>query len=170
MLLFFRFFAIVLRSLVRARVGPLEESSVRFTVLPHDCDMNLHLNGGRFLSFMDISRVELLGRTRLLQKMLPLRWRPIMGGALVRYRRSILPFQRFDVRTRFLGWDEKWFYLEHIVERKGELCATGYARVVIRTGGRNVSAGEVMELMGQRIDPPVLPPIVMRWREAEDAR
>src|SRR5688572_28766031 len=110
MLLLFRFLITSLRSVFRARIGALDESVVRFTALPHDCDLNFHLNAGRFLSFMDVARMDLLGRTRLLGKLLRRRWRPLMGGATVRYRRSVLPLQRFDVRSRVLGWDAKWFY------------------------------------------------------------
>ena len=116
MLLLFRFVFTLLRSRFRSRIGPLDESVVRFTALPHDCDLNFHLNAGRYVSFMDISRVELIGRMRLLGKMLRRGWRPVIGGAVVRYRRSVQPFERFDIRSRVVGWDEKWIYVEHILE------------------------------------------------------
>src|SRR5687768_16589990 len=171
MLLLVRFFIIILRSFFRPRIGALEDSIVRFTVLPHDCDLNFHLNGGRFISFMGISRVELLGRIRLLRPMLRRRWRPVMAGVMVRFRRSVLPFQRFAVRSRILGWDEKWFYIQHIVEKDGELCATGYARGVIRDGKRNVPPAEVLSLLKlESVESPPLPQAVALWREAEESR
>jgi acyl-CoA thioesterase FadM len=171
MLLLFRFLYVIVRSRLRSRVGPLDESVVRFTVLPHDCDLNLHLNAGRFVSFMDIARVELIGRTRLLGKLLRRGWRPVMGGCVVRYRRSILPFERFDVRTRVVGWDEKWIYVEHVVEKEGEFCAIGHMRTVIRSRTGTVAPKDVLALLKlDALESPALPEFVQQWRASEDQR
>lgn len=171
MLLLFRFILIMVAARLRQRIGPLDEAVVHFRVLPTDCDLNLHLNGGRFVSFMDIARVELLARMRIFTKIVRRGWRPIMGGIVVRYRRSVLPFERFTMRTRVAGWDERWFYLEHIVEKDGVLCAIAYARTVIRRKDGNVAPAEVMALSGWTdLVSPELPELAARWRDAEDAR
>jgi acyl-CoA thioesterase FadM len=169
--LLFRFLIAIIASLVRPRIDPLGQSAIRFSVLPTDCDLNFHLNAGRLVSFMDVSRIELIGRVRILGKLVRRRWRPVMGGVTVRYRRSILPFQRFLVRSRVVGWDEKWFYIEHIAERNGQQCAIGIARTVIRTRERTATPDEVLELMGLSGTPsPALPEFVEAWRAAENAR
>ena len=53
--------------LARARRGPPVEATVavasRFRVLPHDIDINLHLNNGRYLQLIDLNRAEWLIRT-----------------------------------------------------------------------------------------------------------
>jgi acyl-CoA thioesterase FadM len=171
MLLLGRFLFVVLRSLLRRRIAPLEEAVVRFTVLPQDCDLNLHLNAGRFVSFMDVARVELVGRLGLLTKLLKRGWRPVMGGCVVRYRRSILPFERFDVRSRVIGWDEKWFYVEHIVEKAGEFCAIGHMRTVIRGPKGTIPPRDVMALLKlEEMQSPALPQFVAEWRDSEDRR
>lgn len=161
----------MLLSRFRRRIGPLDEATLRFTVLPNDCDLNVHLNAGRFISFMDVARVELLGRMRMFRAILNRGWRPINGGMIIRYRRSLLPFERFDVRSRVIGWDEKWIYFEHVVERNGEVCATANARGLFRHGKRSVPPTEAAALLGIS-DPnsPALPEHVERWRAAEDAR
>ena len=171
MLLLFRFVFVILRSLVRPRVGPFDESVVRFTVLPQDCDLNFHLNAGRFVSFMDIARVELIGRLGLLRKLLKRGWRPVMGGCVVRYRRSVQPFERFDIRSRVVGWDDKWFYVEHIVEKDGHFCAIGHMRTVIRGRDGTIPPKEVLALLNlESTESPELPPFVAEWRAAEDRR
>ena len=170
MLLLVRFLLVMLTSRFRSRIGALEESVVRFTVLPQDCDLNLHLNAGRFISFMDVARMELLGRMRLFSKVVRRGWRPIMGGCIVRYRRSVQPFERFDVRSRLVGWDEKWFYLEHILEKDGVFCAVGHMRAVIRGASGNIPPGEVVALIAKDLQSPPLPPFVAEWRDLEDSR
>jgi acyl-CoA thioesterase FadM len=149
MLLLFRFLWITIASIFRSRIDPLGESVVHFTVLPHDCDLNIHLNAGRYLSFMDVARMDLIGRTGLGRKLLKKKWRPIMGGCQVLYRREIRPFERFRVRSRLIGWDEKWFYLEHIAEKGADtFCAKATVRTLIRGKNENVTPKEVLALVG----------------------
>lgn len=154
----------------RRRIGALDEARVRFTVLPHDCDLNFHLNAGRFLSFMDVARMDLIGRLRLLHPLLRRGWRPVMGGCVIRFRRSVLPFQRFDIRSRVVGWDDKWFYIEHVVEKDGIFCAVGHVRTLVRGKEGNVPPGDVLALIGEDTAAPPLPEFVAHWREIEDAR
>jgi acyl-CoA thioesterase FadM len=170
MLLLFRFLLTMLKSRFRSRIGPLDESVVRFTALPHDCDLNFHLNAGRYVSFMDVARIELIGRVRFIGPMLRRGWRPVAGGAVLRFRRSVLPFQRFDIRSRVVGWDEKWIYVEHIVEKDGEFCAIGHMRTVIRSKDGTIPPSEVLAAMNLNLPSPPLPEFVAKWRDAEDGR
>jgi acyl-CoA thioesterase FadM len=170
MLLLFRFLLTMLKSRFRSRIGPLDESVVRFTALPHDCDLNFHLNAGRYVSFMDVARIELIGRVRFIGPMLRRKWRPVAGGAVLRFRKSVLPFERFDIRSRVIGWDEKWIYVEHIVEKDGEFCAIGHMRTVIRSKQGTVPPAEVLAAMNFNITSPPLPEFVAKWRAAEDER
>jgi len=160
----------MLKSRFRSRIGPLGGSVVRFTALPHDCDLNFHLNAGRYVSFMDVARIELIGRVRFIGPMLRRGWRPVAGGAVLRFRRSVLPFERFDIRSRVVGWDEKWIYVEHIVEKGGEFCAIGHMRTVIRSKDGTIPPSEVLAAMNLNLPSPPLPEFVARWRDAENER
>ena len=149
MLLFFRFLITILTSGLRRKVGPLDPAVVYFRAWPQDCDLNFHLNAGRYVSFMDIARVELITRMRVLRLVLKRGWRPIVGGGSVTYRRSVMPFERFSVTSRVMAWDEKWFYIEHLVhKRDGTLAATGVMRTLLRGPHGNVKPRELLELMG----------------------
>jgi acyl-CoA thioesterase FadM len=170
-LLLFRFLLIMFVSRFRSRVGAFDSSVVRFTVMPWDCDLNIHLNAGRYVSFMDISRIEFMGRMRVFSKIIKRGWRPVAGGCVMRYRRSLLPFERFDLRTRVLGWDEKWYYMEHVAERNGAMCAVGVMRLLIKGKDGNVPPSEVNKLTKEGdIPSPQLPEFVLRWRELETLR
>ena len=171
MLLFLRFVLSLLLSNVRRRIGPFDEARVRFTALPHDCDLNFHLNGGRYVSFMDIARIELLARMRYFRPLLRKGLRPVMGGCVVRFRREIKPFERFTIRSRVLGWDERWFYIEHIVEKRGGvLSAAGHARLAIIDKSGRVTPEDVLALLGVHDPSPPLPELVTKWQELEDLR
>jgi len=149
MLLLFRFLLTVLGARLRSRVGPLESSTVRFTAMPWDCDLNFHLNAGRYVSFMDIARIELLARMRILRRVLQRGWRPVVGGGTITYRRSVQPFERFRITSRIVAWDEKWFYLEHVVSRAdGSHAATGVMRTLVRDRKGGVPTRDVLEVLG----------------------
>ncbi|HUR81645.1 MAG TPA: acyl-CoA thioesterase [Thermoanaerobaculia bacterium] len=149
MLLLFRFLLKIWASGLRKPIGPLDAATVRFRCWPQDCDLNLHLNAGRYVSFMDIARVELLSRMRLLRPVLKKGWRPIVGGGNIAYKKSVMPFERFTVQSRVAAWDEKWFYIEHLVfKHDGVLSATGIMRTLLRGPNGNVPPRELLELIG----------------------
>ena len=161
----------LLTSALRPRVDPFGTAAIHMRVWPNDLDLNVHVNSGRYLTFMDIGRVELLARMRLFRKVIRQGWRPINGGTMITFRRSLLLWERFTVRTRILCWDEKWFYFEHVIERRnGELAAIANARGLFRGPGGNVSPARVIELSGRHFDSPPLPQCIVLWREAENAR
>jgi acyl-CoA thioesterase FadM len=137
-------------------------------VWPNDLDLNFHMNSGRYVSMMDIGRVEILGRTRLLRKVFKRGWRPMVGASTIRYRRSLLPFQRFTVRSRVVCWDDKWLYFRHVIERSGELYAVAYVRGLLRGREGNVTPAQILELAGKPEMPsPPMPEDIAKWISVE---
>ena len=59
--LYLRLLILLFRLIGLPRKGPLEESRVAFRVLPNDCHVNLHMNNGRYLSFMEVSSSAVAG-------------------------------------------------------------------------------------------------------------
>lgn len=167
-----RFLKALLTAALRPKIEPLGTAEIRMRVWPNDLDLNVHVNSGRYLSFMDIGRVELLARLRLFRRVLSEGWRPINGGTMITYRKSLLLWERFTVRTRILCWDEKWFYFEHLIERSdGELAAIANARALIRGRHGNVPPAQLIELSGpHRVDSPPFPECIVLWRKAESSR
>jgi len=150
----------------RPPLEPLGTSVLRFRVWPNDLDVNVHMNNGRFLSVMDLGRFDLTFRTGLGRAMLRHRWMPLVGGVTIRYRRSLDPFESYDLHTRLLGWDAKWFFLEQrFLKGGGELAAEGVVRALFRGKTGNVPVADVLRDMGY--DGPDLPPpeAIRRWAE-----
>ncbi len=112
--LYFRFFLTVILAFFRPRLGPLEESVVKFRVWPNDLDLNAHMNNGRYLTLMDLGRMDLIVRLGLFGPSLKNKWRPAVASQTILFRRSLKPFQKYELRTRILGWDTKWIYLEQL--------------------------------------------------------
>jgi acyl-CoA thioesterase FadM len=170
--LLLRLILTILAARWKPRIDPLGTSVVRFRVWPSDRDLNVHMNSGRFVSFMDIGRIDLLARMGLFRKAMKRGWRPIAAGTMIRFRRSLLPFERFTLRSRVITWDEKWFYFEHIIENgKGELAATAFVRGLLRGNEGNVPPRDFVAISSRPdLQPPPLPESIARWNEAESLR
>ena len=168
MVVFFRLFKTLFLSAFRKRIGVFDQARIAMRVWPNDLDLNIHANSGRYLSFMDVGRVDLLVRMRMFRKVMKRRWRPIAGGYMITYRKSLLPFERFVIKSRVLCWDEKWFYFEHvIVNSKGELSAIANARGLFRGPDGNVRPDDLVALAGQGITSPPIPEFIRHWSQAE---
>lgn len=137
---------------------PFAEARLRFHVLLHDLDFNLHVNNARYLAFMDLGRLDLLNRMGVLRLGFRQKWLPVLGGIVIRYHRPLHLLQEFDLVTRVIGWDQKWFYLEQRFEKGGKPVATALARALFRAPGRSVPPSEVLAAIGVTLNSPELPP------------
>jgi acyl-CoA thioesterase FadM len=166
-LLLLRTFRVIFFALLGRRRGLFDESRLRLRVWPNDCDLNFHLNDGRYVSLGGLGRVDLLVRTRLLRRGRERGWFPVVGSAMIRYKASLLPFECFTLRTRVMAWDEKWFYIEHLFERRdGRLGARLIVRTLMRTKSGPVATADVLEILGHpgAASPP-LPQEIATWNE-----
>lgn len=144
------------------RRGLFDASRLRFRVWPTDCDLNLHMNNGRYLTLMDLGRVYTLAQTGLLRLILRQRWRPVLVAAEINYIRALLPLQRFTLATRLLTWDEKYFYLEQRFERGGTLCAIAMVKGLFLGRRSRIAPSEVAEALGIEA-PPAMPAVIKHW-------
>ena len=151
------------------RAGFLDASVLRMRVAPGDLDLNGHMNNGRYLALMDIGRLDLAVRVGFLGIAWRRRWRPLLGSATIRFRRSLQPFQRFTLRTRLLGWDDKWLVFEQRFEAGGATSALALARALFRGPGGNVAPAEALAGLGITDPSPALPDYVADWSRADAA-
>jgi acyl-CoA thioesterase FadM len=166
--LLFRLLKTLLLSSFKRRIEPLGEGVIHMRVWPNDLDLNVHANSGRYVSFIDVGRIDLVIRMGILRKVLARKWRPIVGGTMITYRKSLLPFERFRIRSRVLCWDDKWFYFDHVVEKaNGDLAARATVRGLVRGPQGNVPPGEFVALTRTPVPSPPIPSYIARWNEAE---
>lgn len=152
----------------KQRMGVFDESVLRFHVWPGDLDFFAHMNNGRYLSLMDSGRWDIVARLGLIGHMRRQRWITVLGGASIRFRRPMRPFQRFELRSRILGWDEKWFYISQRFEADGKVYADAAVRGLFRAPGESVPSAEVLRLVGHKGPSPALPRDVRAWADALD--
>lgn len=155
-------------ALFRKPLPALGESVVRLRVWPNDLDLNLHLNNGRYLSLMDLGRFDMVMRTGLGRAAWHGRWRPMVAAVSIRYRRPLAPFALFELRSRLLSWDEKFFYIEQSFHQGDTLCAQAVVKALFVGPREKVSTQTVAHSIGHAGPPPPMPQALLAWRQWEE--
>jgi acyl-CoA thioesterase FadM len=167
--LYFRLLKIILLWIVfPVRRGILDETVVRFRVWPNDLDLNFHMNNGRYLTLLDLGRLDLLMHNGSIRHLFKRKWYPVLASCHVRFRRPLNLFQKFEIRTRIVTWDEKWIYLEQRMLRNGQVAMHAYLKGVFMARGEgSVPITRLLDLMGIRQEAPAMPAGLAAWKEAE---
>ncbi|BDZ45699.1 acyl-CoA thioesterase [Naasia aerilata] len=133
----------------RPRIGLHDVARMSGRVWPTDLDELRHVNNGVYLSLMDLPRLDLLMRSGVWARFQKAGVYPVVASQTITYRKSLRLWQRFEIETRILGYDERAVYLEQRFVAGGELYARAYVkgRFLRRTGGVAPIA-EVGELAG----------------------
>ena len=161
---------------LRSRASVLDETTLGGHVWPGDLDFNIHVNNGRFLSLADLGRIDWFFRTGLFQAGMKRGWSPIIATGVVRFSRPLKPFQKYEIRTKILGWDEKWAFLEHRFFSKNRSGETKlFASVVIKGAfvgkvdgkTQTVHPDELMNAVGEQVVSPEIPDWVLAWQRGE---
>ncbi|KAF9143784.1 hypothetical protein BGX30_014736 [Mortierella sp. GBA39] len=146
------------------RIKPTETSIVRERVWFDDLDLNFHFSNSSYGKNCDFGRVKyvtsLLGPSALpyhpFQKMTF-----ALGGNQMWFKKEIRLFQTYEIRTRLLSWNQKWFIIEHRMYTpcKGKaqtLCAIGLSKFVLKFSGgtwkgKTVPFLDALEMVGHDV-------------------
>lgn len=138
----------------RKPMQPLDTSILNLHVLLNDLDLNWHMNNGRFLTIMDLGRMDLLKRTGTLDMAIKNKWMPIVGNATIDFKRPLKLWQKYELHTRISGWDDKWIYLEQTFFSRDKLIAKGHIKGLLRGKDGNIPPQSIMETIQPGITSP----------------
>lgn len=154
--LILRMLYVIFTSKYRTPLGPLDTSNLAMHVWPTDLDVLMHMNNGRYLSIMDLGRLDLMVRTGFWREARSRGWYPVVGTARVDYRRSLTVFQLFELQTRVVGWDDRWIFLEQKFMTKHEMATQGILKTMIRSKEGLVTPQQVLATVGFSAPSPTL--------------
>ncbi|WP_413583319.1 acyl-CoA thioesterase [Bdellovibrio sp. HCB288] len=167
--LIFRLIYTMLISRFRSKVGALDECKTPYRCWPTDCDVLGHINNGVYFSMQDLARIDYMIRMGAAPKFSANGWYPVVVAERMRFKKSIKPFQKFQISTRLVHWDDKYTYIEHKFLVKGEPVAWGMIRArFLKKSGGLVSTEELLGVLGIPLQKPEMPAHLKAWAEAED--
>jgi acyl-CoA thioesterase FadM len=166
--LWFRLFWLLLTARKRGHINlPRQASLLGFRVWPHDLDLSLHMNNGRYLTLMDLGRLDVMVRSGLWREVLRHRWTPIASAITIRFQRELRPFRKFRLDTRLLCWDANLVVMEQtfVIDggpRDGQVAARALFKggLYDRKERRFIQIAQLMALLGvSEISPPATPEV-----------
>lgn len=141
-----------------------------FRVGLRDIDFNMHINNARYMVFMERARWDHPVQTNTWNVMFKDKLNFIVAGIEMGYIREIRLGKRFDVETRYIGWDEKYIYLEQRFVVDGKIHAYGLVKAVFLQQGKRANPGEVADILGVHQANDVLPEHLVLWKQLSHAK
>ncbi len=169
--LYLRLLHLLLVGRRRPRSSVLGPVRTPFRVWPTDLDLLRHVNNGTYLTIMDVGRLDLIARAGLTPRLKAKGWYPVAVAETITFKRSLRLFERFDLVTEVIGWDERSLFIQQDFVRGGTLVASAVVRArFLGRGGSRVTPHQVMDLDDRSIEPRRLPAWVTEWAAATEIR
>lgn len=147
--LYFRLFMLLFR--LYRKPDPIDVLGITTTnlrILPNDLDLNMHMNNGRYLTVMDLGRIEFIVRNGILKLARKHKWMPIAGGISIEYLRPLKLWQKYTITTQCVSWDDKWFYLAQKFECDNKVMARALVKALFRGRDASILPSEILSMLG----------------------
>lgn len=181
--LYFRLLITWIRGRVLSRLDPWDTHRKPMRVLPSDLDLLGHMNNGRYPTVLDLGRIEQLLRTGIGDGLKKKDAYFVVAALTMNFRRSLLPWQRYEIHTRFLGATAFGTFVEQVFvgvdeprkasgrsdsgQHAGEVFAHAVVRLRgLKKGGGALDDAELAEIVGPAPQGRVVPEWVVEWSAA----
>jgi Thioesterase-like superfamily len=139
-----------------------------------ETDYNLHKSNSTFFTDLDVSRTALAtkllqpgmraGSERLEQEGKTGSPNVILGSVHCSYHKEIKPYEKYEIRSRILGWDKKWLLIGSWFIRPGrapdgkdeQVLASALSKYVIKKGRFTVPPERALQSSGWLPETPML--------------
>ncbi|WPU67107.1 acyl-CoA thioesterase [Peredibacter starrii] len=143
----FRTILIFLKKRFLTKTQFSEKTVINMRVLPTDLDLLWHVNNGVYFSFMDFGRWDMIFRNGVYDLAMKNGWYSVVAGETIKFKKSLELWDKFQLETQIMGYDDKYFFIQQRFVKNGELMATGLVKVrFLKRKGGTVSTQEVMDL------------------------
>jgi acyl-CoA thioesterase FadM len=166
---FFRLASVTIKAFKKTKINFWEASTIKTKVHPNDLDVNVHMNNARYSTMFDLGRFDFLVRTGLIKLIWKEKWRPVIGSTMVSYLKSLKLYEKFTISTKVVFFDDKWFYLEHLLKKNDELMSRAFVKCLFLQKGQKITTQDLLKELHCN-DMPILtpPPALLSWLKAEE--
>lgn len=137
---------------------------------PWDLDIFAEMNNGITLSIFDMGRIPFGIRTGMTDVLRQKKWGMAVAGVSVRYRRRVRMFHRIEMRTKALGYDQRFIYIQQSMWRNGEATSSILVRAALTDKNGIVAPQKLLDAMNMSDWEPELPEWVKGWIAADNTR
>jgi len=135
-----------------------------FRVWPTDLDIFNHMNNGKYGSLMDLGRFDLMLRSDTWKRLRRLNWYPVVVAETMTFRKSLAPWQTFQIETQIAGWDADGFLVDQRFTVNGEIYYQSWVRLRFLQNPRGiVTPQQLLDEFGNPGDGRAAPEWVLDW-------
>ncbi|KAE8889213.1 hypothetical protein PF005_g32539 [Phytophthora fragariae] len=141
-----------------------------------DCNLTRTLPEKAYYRSMELAIWYGCGAQGILHACARNRWHFVFGSQGVRHVKPIRLFQRYEVHTRNVYWDDAWLFLlaQFKCPDSGEVFAEGLSRCMLRSGRDRVDSRLLYEEMGvdglpQQLEMPDVIHKFLQWDAATES-
>lgn len=135
---------------------PFDTTTVSFRIQPWDIDPYQELNNGRYLTLLDLGRFAHGNRIDLPKILKEQKWGLMVAAVSARFRYRITMFQKVKLHSKFIYYDERWFYFHQwfTTEKNGKekINASFLVRTAVTSKQGLVNTAQVVSAMGFKDD------------------
>jgi len=147
----FRLLYLLLFSYKSKKIGFHETSSTSLRVWFNDLDPLMHVNNGVYLSLLDLGRIDFMIKTGMYKKIKDNNIYPVIASEGIKFKRSLKLFQKFEIKTKFSGFDDKYVYLEQSFWSKDKIYAKALIKsIFLKKEGGKVTSNELKTIIGYK--------------------
>jgi acyl-CoA thioesterase FadM len=132
-----------------------------------DIDLYPEVNNGRHFVFCDLARYDFALKIGLVKYIKKEKYLFVVGGSTIRYRKRLRPFRKSKIDTKFVGFNEKFFYFHHAIQQNGAVSSSAIVRTGIRDKNGTINPEVVMKGLGFDVKP-FMEPWVAEWINWDD--
>lgn len=152
------------------KIGFLQTTRRSFRVGLLDIDFNMHINNAKYLNYLERARWDQFVQNGIWDAMLKSKLNFVVASLEIGYIRELGLFKKFDIESRYLGWDEKYFYLEQRFIVNGKIYSYGLVKAAFLKKGKRASPEEVISSLGITETPEPLPEHIELWKKLNAAK
>jgi len=167
---FIKFLMTLARAKYRPPLSLDGESVLRLRAGITDIDMFMELNNARYFTYMEMGRWDFSYRVGFVRLMKKRKWGVVVGGVSTRFRRRIPFLSRFDLNTKLICHDGRWFYALQETRRGDKIYSSALLKMGVTSKEGLIPAPDVLLALGKNDWNPTLPEWVNAWIQAEGQR
>lgn len=138
-----------------------EENSFSVRTMPTECNLFMIMDNSKYNRIVDLSKFFILIHYRKFNTIVKKGWRPLTVALELNLERPIRVFQKYQISSKVIYWENGFVFLEHKFFMNNKLHATALSKACFVMGKTLVQDQELNELYG--ITSPPMPEIIAKW-------
>ena len=147
-------------------INPDEETSLNFRVWITDVDLSI-MNNAAMMTITEMGRIDLMIRTGFIKHVRRNKLYVPLASISAQFRRPLKRFQKFQLKTQLIYWDEKWIYISHRIVCEEKIIAVALAKCTVKKGRERIPFEKIIHKFNWEMKPKRRPKMIDEFQKGE---